>query len=126
MKVDEIVSLYIALRDEKAAMEKAHKDALKPIEEAMEAAEQAMLAKLNRLGVNSLRTTHGTVGKTVKTSVTVADWDIALKFVQDNDLWHFLEHRIGKAAVEGYIEENGEPPPGVNVSRFATVSFRRS
>ena len=126
MKVDEIVAMYIALRDEKAAMEKAHEAAMAPVKDAMEQAEMAMLSELNKLGSTSIRTPAGTVMKTVKTSVTVADWDVALKFVQDNDNWHFLEHRIGKAAVEGYIEEHGEPPPGVNVSRFTTVSFRRS
>lgn len=126
MKFEEVVSTYIALRDQKQEMERECARAIAPINEAMEAAEQAMLGKLNEMGVSSLRTQYGNIIKAKKTSVSVADWETALGFIQAHDLWHMLERRIGKAATEQYIEEHGEPPPGVNVTTMFTVQFRRS
>ena len=126
MKVSEVAANYIALRDAKAEMERAHEEAMRPIKEAMEGAEQVMLGHLNEMGVNSMRTSNGTITKVKKTSVTVGDWDTSWKFIQAKEMWHFLEHRLNKTAVEGYINEHGEPPPGANVVSFYTVQFRRS
>jgi len=126
MKFDDIAASYIKLRDAKAELEREHEEILRPIKEAMEAAEQSMLGKLNEMGVKSIRTDFGTITKATKTSVTVGNWDAVFGFVKENEFWHFLEHRISKTAVEGYISEHDEPPPGVNLSRVATIQFRRS
>jgi hypothetical protein len=126
LKFDEIVANYVAARDAKEDADRRHTESMKPLVEVMGQVEQLMLAKLNELGVKSLRTDHGTIIKSVKTSVTVGSWDDTFGFIQKNELWHFLNHAVSKTAVEGYMDEHGEPPPGVNVSRIATVQFRRS
>jgi hypothetical protein len=126
VKFDEVAANYVALRDAKAVMEREHEAALAPIKEAMLEAEQAMLGQLNTMGVSSLRTSNGTITKVKRTTVSVADWDSAWKHIHDNELWHFLEHRLSKTAVEGYINEHGEPPPGANVTSMFTVQFRRN
>ena len=126
MKIDQIVANYIELRDAKQAMEREHEQALQPIKEAMEMAEQKMLGYLNEAVLSSCRTQFGLVQKATKTSATVPNWDIAWEHTQQKELWHMLEHRVSKTAVEGYINEHGEPPPGVNVTRVVTVQFRRS
>ena len=56
MKFNEVAANYIALRDAKAEMERAHEAEVRPIKEAMEEAEQFMLGHLNALGVSSVRT----------------------------------------------------------------------
>lgn len=126
MKFDKVVQSYIQLRDAKQEMEREHEKSLAPIKEAMDQAEQSMLGKLNEMGVNSINTPFGTIIKSTRTSCTVGNWDAAWGFIQDKALWHFLEHRVSKTAIEGYISEHGDIPPGVNVSRVATISFRRS
>ena len=126
MKFNEVAASYIELRDAKADLERQHEEALRPIKEAMDGAEQAMLGHLNTMGVNSLRTPNGTITKVKKTSVTVGDWDSAWRFIQEKEMWHFLEHRLNKTAVEGFINEHGEPPPGANVVSMYTVQFRRN
>jgi hypothetical protein len=126
VKLDEVAANYIALRDAKAEMERAHEEALRPVNEAMRDAEQTMLGRLNEMGVSSLRTSNGTITKVKRTRVTVGDWDTVWKFIHKNEMWHFLEHRISKAAVEGYIGEHGEPPPGADVVSEYTAQFRRN
>jgi hypothetical protein len=126
VKFDEVAANYVALRDAKAEMEREHEEALRPIKEAMLEAEQAMLGQLNTMGVNSLRTSNGTITKVKRTTVSVGDWDTSWKFIEENKMWHFLEHRLSKSAVEGYINEHGEPPPGANVTSMFTVQFRRN
>jgi hypothetical protein len=125
MKFDEVAASYIQLRDAKTEMEREHEAALAPIKEAMKEAEEAMLGHLNEMGASSLRTPSGTITKAKKTSVTIGSWDAAWDFIRSKELWHFLEHRISKTAVEGYINEHGETPPGVNISSIYTVQFRR-
>ena len=126
MKFDEVAANYVALRDAKAEMEREHEDALRPIKEAMQEAEQDMLGHLNSMGISSMPTPNGTITKVKKTTVTVGDWDSAWQFIENNKMWHFLEHRLSKASVEGYIAEHGAPPPGANVTSMYTVQFRRN
>jgi hypothetical protein len=56
----------------------------------------------------------------------VADWDYVLDYIQKNELWNMLEKRVSKQAVEQYVEEHGNLPPGINWREELVVNIRRS
>jgi hypothetical protein len=126
MDIDELVSKYRQLRDLKKQKEEEHKAALQPINEMMERLEALFLTEMNRMGLQSLPTKNGTPYKTTRTSVTVADWDSALAFVQDHNMWHLLEKRLAKTAVQEYRAEHNDLPPGVNWREETVVNVRSS
>jgi hypothetical protein len=126
MQLDELIAKYIKIRDAKAEQEAAHKEHLKRYTNALNKIEQLLLKEFNETGQESAKTASGTAYRSTRTSAKVADRDTFLAFVRDNDGWDFLESRVNKTAVEAYIEEHDELPPGVDVSRAVTINIRRS
>lgn len=124
--LNEIVEKYVALRDLKAQMKAAYEARVAPVQEALDKAEAVMLQQMQTIGVSSVKTDGGTAYISQRTSATVADWDSVLPFVREKDLWHLLEKRVNKTAVDEYVAQNGDLPPGVNYRTEITVGVRRA
>lgn len=124
--MEEIIEKYIALRDKKSEMAAAYKEQVAKIDEVLGKLEGALLLKLEDNGMESARCKSGTVFKSTRSSATVADWDFALDFIQNNKMWNMLERRVNKQAVQQYREEHGDLPPGVNWREEVVVNIRRS
>jgi hypothetical protein len=124
LQIDELVSLYIKLRDRRSKRKAEYEldDAKdKGFQEKIEA---KLMAYFNETGVESARTDAGTAFKSVKISATVADRDSYMPWAIEHP--EFLPSSVNKSAVDAYLESTGELPPGVNVSRVATINVRRS
>jgi len=124
--IDDFVSKYLQLRQLKKEKDEAHKKDTAPIVEMMEKLEEYFRKKMDEAGLESLPTKHGTPYKTKRTSVTVADWQVAFEFIQENELWGMLEKRVSKAAVQEYIDEREDLPPGLNLREEIVVNVRSS
>lgn len=123
---EQIVAAYVKVRDEKAALKAAQAAALKPYDEALEKLEAQMLELLDSSGAESIKTASGTAYKSTRTSVTVADKSAFMDYVTNNGAFDLLDVRANKTAVEGFLDEHQDLPPGVNVRREIAVGFRRS
>lgn len=122
MNIDETVSKFFQLRKLKDERE----NEIKRIEEVMDKVRSKLLEHFNATGVELIRTELGTVYKSIRTSASVADWDIFLAHVKQHELWHLLEHRCSSKQAEDYVAVYNEAPPGVNLNRVATINIRRS
>ena len=96
------------------------------LDDALSKIENVLLLQFQEQGMESVKTKHGTAYKSTRNSAGVADWDQVLAYVQQNDLWNLLEHRVSKQAVEEIKAETGELPPGVNWRSEVTINIRRS
>jgi len=122
--VDKLVADYVALRDQKERIARERKDIDARIHRAMKTIESRLLAQLDQLGAESLRTAAGTCFRSMKTSAIVEDRDAFISFAVAHP--EFLESRANKTAVEEYLDTKGELPPGVRVTRTHAVNIRRS
>jgi|APIni6443716594_1056825.scaffolds.fasta_scaffold452941_2 hypothetical protein len=125
MKLDEIVKKYIALRDRKSEIGKEYKAKIADIDKVLDKIEAALLSTFDQFGMNSAQTDDGTAYISERTSATVADWDVVLDFVVEKEAWEMLERRVSKSAVDQYLAEHQELPPGVNYRTERTLSVRR-
>ena len=123
--IEQWVSDYITIRDTKALIVERHKAELDRVNKTLTKIERLLTNALNEQGVEAMRTTSGTVHRSIKVSTTVEDREAYLQFVKNNEAWDFLESRASKKAVEDYLKEHDELPPGVRVSRFSTVRVVR-
>lgn len=126
MDYNELVSKYIQVRDKKAEMKKEFDGKVAKIDAALDKIEAALLSYFNENGLESISTDAGTAYKTTRTSATVADWDASLTFIRDHELWHLLEHRVSKKAVEEFKAANDDLPPGINWREEQVVNIRRA
>lgn len=119
------VEQYVRLRDEIKRRDDQHKDEMKPFREMLEKLNGLLLSHLNEVGGESVKTDAGTVYRTPKKAASIADGDAFMRFVIDNQAWDLLDRKANVTAVEGFIEENSAPPPGVNFSITNVVGVRR-
>lgn len=122
--IEDLVARYVAIRDKKAQLAAERKLVDDRINKAMTKIEQALLTEMNASGAESVRTGAGTCYKSTRTSAVVDDRDSFIPFALEHP--EFLESRANKTAVEAYLDETGELPPGVRVTRAVTVNIRRS
>lgn len=122
--IDQLVEKYIALRAAVKAKEAAHKAEVAPFKEMMAKLEQVFYDQMQEQGLKSLPTAHGTPYQSKRTSATVADWSVLLPFILDGGHTDMIERRVNKTAVEAYIEEHGDLPPGVNWREEVVVNVR--
>ncbi len=88
--------------------------------------EEEFLKRFNERGIDNVSTKGvGTAYKTIRTSASVADWDVLFEFVQAEGAWEMLERRVNKTAVEQFKAVNEDLPPGINWSETQVINFRR-
>jgi phage host-nuclease inhibitor protein Gam len=126
MKLSEAVSIYIKMRDKKAQMKAEIDASVAPLNEKMEKLEAKLLDVFNKTGIDSVKTEFGTAYTTTRVTASVADREIFMTHVRENDDWALLEVRASKTAVEQYRETNNDLPPGVSTREERVVNVRRS
>lgn len=126
MKLSDAVSLYIKMRDKKAQMKAEFDASVAPLNEKMEKLEAKLLDVFNKTGMDSVKTEFGTAYTTTRVTASVADREIFMTHVKENDDWALLEVRASKAAVEQYRENNNDLPPGISMREERVVNVRRS
>ena len=124
-KEDKLVEKYIKLRTLKERAKAEYDEKVGKVEAVMEQIEADLMSFLNATGLESANTKAGTFFKRTTTSAKVADRDIFMHFVMENNATNFLESRVSKVAVEEYIAEHKEVPPGIDVVRMTTISVNR-
>lgn len=121
-----LVERYIALRDKKAELKAAYDESVKDIDSALERIENHLLDRMQKLGVESVRTQFGTPYITVRTSTSAADKSAFMDFVRSQDAWELLEVRPSKTNIEAWRKEHNDLPPGLNWREERVVNVKRS
>ena len=126
MTIDQQIDRYIHLRDKIASAKKRFDEAISGSKAEMTGIEMSLLKSLQDNGLQNFKGQHATAFIATRTSLKAADWDVFLKFVQENDLWHMLTRAPGKTACVEYLEETGSLPPGLEMDTSLTVQLRKS
>lgn len=125
-EIEKRIEQFIMLRDKLAAEEKAHKERMAPIRALKDKLEGRLTELLNLAGGDSLSVRGvGTVYRTVEASATVGDKEAFRRYLEQSGNLDMVSLTANKVAVRDYIEEKGEPPPGVNYRTHATIGVRR-
>lgn len=127
LRDDQLIQLYIGLRDKRAKHKAEFDKADAPDRERMDKIEAIMLSRMIDSGAEAVRTNAGIAFKSTKSSANVADKEMYRQWLladPDNRM-HIAEIRVNKPAVEQYREVHQEVPPGINMNTEVTVIFRR-
>lgn len=124
--IDELVEQMVKVRDKIKEADDAHKAKTKVARDYKEQLEAQLLAKLNDVGGEAVKTAHGTVYRTTRRSATIADGDVFRQFVIANDAYDLVDWKANANAVDDFIKQEQTPPPGVNFTTAYTVGVRRA
>jgi hypothetical protein len=123
-RFDDLVQLYIKLRDKIKEADDAHAAKMKPSKAYLERLNSALLAGLNATGQDAAKTPYGTAYRSSRKSASIADGTVFREFVIANQYWDLLDWKANATAVADFIA-SGSPPPGINFTTTFTAGVRR-
>lgn len=125
--MDQLAKTYVRIRDERAKLKTDYELQDSELKEQMVVIEQELLNACNRIKADSIRTTHGTIIRSIKSRYWTNDWGSMYKFIKDHDAFALLEKRIHQTNMKEFLSENSDLlPAGLNVENEYTIVVRRS
>jgi hypothetical protein len=127
LPMDQLAKAYVRIRDERAKLKLEYESQDSALKEQMAMIEQELLSACNRIKADSIRTSHGTIIRSIKSRYWTNDWDSMYRFIKDNDAFALLEKRIHQSNMKEFLSENEDLfPMGLNVENEYTIVVRRS
>lgn len=126
-KADKLTLAYIKMRDKRAELLKVYEAEDAKIQAQMEMVEDELKKMCDEIGADSIKTSHGTVYRSVRTQYQVNDWDSMYKFVMEHNIPQVLFKRVSTTNMKQFLDENPNLMPiGMNIDNKYTVTVRRS
>jgi hypothetical protein len=123
-----LVETYLTLRRERERIKADYESRDEALKNDMERIEAALLDICNTTNTNGLRTSHGTVTRTIKDRYFCTDWDNFKKFIETEGSIDLLERRIHQRNFKEFMAERKDDglPPGVNAMREFDIVVRKA
>lgn len=127
LKAQQRIAEFITVRDTLKKMDEDHKAKCKPLRELQEMLSGWLMQFLDRLGEgkNSIATEAGTAYTSTRYTTSLADPDLFMKYVIDNELFDLLDRGANPTAVKEYVQTHKSLPPGCNLNAITTVGVRK-
>jgi hypothetical protein len=123
--IEQAVSGYRKLRDQKKEVTDKHKEELAPYNDKMEKIENWLGLQLQTQKAESIKTAEGTVYTTKTSSVKIGDWETALHYIVEHGLFHMLERKLSPKDVAAFVEEEKSNFPGTTITNNTNVRVRK-
>lgn len=125
--LEQVVNIYIKIRDAIEAMEERHKTELSELQAQFDVVSNTLLDFCNDKNVDSVKTKAGTITRRVTSRYWTSDWDSLNRVILDHEAPYLLEKRIHNSNMRQFLEENPEAfPAGLQADSKYTVQVRRA
>ena len=127
IQLDELVNAYLKIRNKKDSLYQEFQKTDRELKADLAQIEQVMLSSLNEVSADSIRTSGGTIIKTLKENYVCSDWSNFKDFVLDNEAVELLQQRIHQANFKEFLASRSEDglPPGISTMREFNIVVRK-
>ena len=125
--LDEVVSTYITIRNEKERRAREFQKKDQELKNDLEQLEQVMLNSCNEVNADSIKTSRGTIIKSLKENYVCSDWSNFKDFILDNEAPELLQQRIHQANFKEFLSSRTDEglPPGISSMRAFSIVVRK-
>jgi hypothetical protein len=126
--VEDLVKTYLLIRAERETLRSVYEAQDNVLKEEVGILEAHLLSVCNDTNTNGLKTTYGTVTRSVKERFYCTDWTNFKDFVEQKGSIDLLERRIHQKNFKDFMAERQSDglPPGINVLREFDIVVRKS
>lgn len=125
--LEQTVDAYVRIRDLKRDLADETAKKIAEYDSDLKELTLYMLEKMQEVGADSIRTSTGTIIKSVKTKYWTNNWDAMWSFIRQNSAMELLEKRLHQTNMKQFLEENKDlHPPGLNVDSEYVVTIRKN
>jgi hypothetical protein len=127
-KLDELVKVYITIRDAKSNLYTEYQLKNSQLEDELKQIEIVLLDECDKIGADSIRTNVGTVTRTVKENYTCGNWDEFKQYILQEGALELLSQKIHQSNFREFMANHeGEGlPPGISSMREYKATVRRA
>mgnify|MGYP006121539983 FL=1 len=127
IQLDELVNAYLKIRNKKDSLYQEFQKTDRELKADLAQIEQVMLSSLNEVSADSIRTSGGTIIKTLKENYVCSDWSNFKDFVLANEAVELLQQRIHQANFKEFLASRSEDglPPGISTMREFNIVVRK-
>ena len=126
LNVEQLVKAYIKMRDARQQLLREFDEADDRIKQQQDVVQQALLELCKETGTDGLKTSAGTVTRTIKTRYWTSDWNSMKNFIKEHDAFELMEQRVHQTNMKSFLEENPNlMPPGMNIDSKYAITVRR-
>ena len=127
IQLDELVNAYLKIRNKKDSLYQEFQKTDRELKADLAQIEQVMLSSLNEVSADSIRTSGGTIIKTLKENYVCSDWHNFKDFVLENEAVELLQQRIHQANFKEFLASRSEDglPPGISTLREFNIVVRK-
>ena len=127
VNLDQLTKVYLKIRDAKDELTTEYKAQVAGLEEQLDTIEQEINEVCKQMNASSIRTSHGTIIRSVKPRYWTNDWDSLYQVIKERDAFALLTKSIHQANMKEFLAENPNVlPAGLNVENSYSVVVRRS
>lgn len=123
---DALAEEFIKLRDAKKRLDDIYEQKKEVFETRMREITNELTLLCEEQNASSIRTTHGTIIRSVTTDYSTSDWDAMHNLVIKYQAPYLLWKRINNSAMKEFLDAHPEEyPPGLRIDSKYTVTVRR-
>lgn len=127
VNVEELVSVYVKIRDVIREKEEQHEAEIAAIKEQLDIVSGKLLDVCNKQNTDSMRTAAGTVSRRVQSRYWTNDWESMHNFIVENNVPFLLEKRIHNGNMKEFLTENPDLlPMGMQMENKYVIQVRKA
>ena len=127
VQLDELVNAYLKIRNKKDELAREFQAKEQELKNDLAQLEQVMLNSCNEVSADSIKTSSGTIIKTLRENYVCSDWGNFKDFVLENEAVELLQQRIHQANFKEFLSSRTEDglPPGISSMREFSIVVRK-
>jgi len=127
VQLDELVATYLKIRGEKDRLARELQAKEQELKNELAQLEQVMLSSCNDVNADSIKTSRGTIIKSLKENYVCSDWGNFRDFIRNNDAIELLQQRIHQSNFKEFLSSREEEglPPGISSMREFSITVRK-
>ena len=124
---DRLVATYVKIRDKRSLLQQEYEKEDNRLKEQLDLVTNKLLDICRETGADGMKTSAGTVSRSVSTRYWTSDWSAMYDFIREHDAIHLLEQRIHQGNLKAFLTENeGVVPKGLNSDSKYTIRVTRA
>jgi hypothetical protein len=124
---DKLVATYVKIRDKRSLLQQEYEKEDNRLKEQLELVTNKLLDMCRDTGVDGMKTSAGTVSRSVTTRYWTSDWSSMYDFIREHNAINLLEQRIHQGNLKTFLADNeGEVPKGLNSDSRYTIRVVRA
>lgn len=127
IQLDELVKVYLTIRNQKDKLYNEYKLKESELKSELVQIEQVLLSKCNEMHADSVRTSAGTIVKTLKEEFVCSDWGSFMDYLKEHNAIELLWQRLNQSNFKEHMitHANEGLPPGISTMREFNIVVKK-